>query len=253
MNKTPSEFYNEKFYLRHLDGSVLSAKVILNLLYKIYKPESVVELGCGRGSWLSVAELLGSTNLKGYDGSWVKEEDLLSKNIDFSVVDFEKGMEIKKKYDLAISLEVAEHISNDNAKKFIDKLCSASDVVLFSAAIKHQGGKGHINEQWQSYWVNIYKANGYKCIDMFRQKIWGNDDVEWWYRQNIFLFVNEKSNIDVFKKMEFGIDQILDIAHPLGYEGKISQIDNPNFNFCMRCVRRFIKAKFRKLILRTVV
>jgi len=246
--------YTEKFYSRHIDGSVRSANIILDILFKLYKPSSVVEFGCGRGGWLAAAESLGSKVLKGFDGIWVKEEELESKTIDFSAVDFEKGIEVESGYDLAISLEVAEHLSESKAKKFVETICDSSDVVLFSAAIVHQGGKGHINEQWQSYWVNKFKNNGYMCIDMFRKEVWENDDVEWWYRQNIFLFVNKSSaskkpELDVFRKMESSANQILNMAHPLGYEGKINEIYNPNFNFCMRCFRRFVKAKFRKLVL----
>lgn len=245
MKKKSEEYYSQKFYSKHIEGSVRSAEIILNLLYKLYQPKSVVELGCGRGSWLSVAESLGSNELKAYDGAWVKKEELLSQNIDFTAVDFEKGVDVKSGFDLAISLEVAEHISESNAAGFVKALCKASDVVLFGAAIKYQGGKNHINEQRQSYWVKLFKENGYECFDIFRKEVWDNDAVEWWYRQNIFLFINQASsmiNMDGLKRNE---NLIIDIVHPLSYEGKMKLIENPDRNFCMRCLRRFIKNKFR--------
>ena len=186
------EHYDQHYY-SYQSGGVGSAKVVLNLLYELYHPLSVIDFGCGVGAWLTVAESLGSQKLIGLDGSWVNKENLLSKNIDFTTVDFEGEIEIVEKYDLCISLEVAEHISEIKAKDFIDTLCKASNVVLFSAAIKHQGGTNHINEQWQSYWIKLFESNGYECFDIFREAIWQNEAVNSCYRQNIFLFVNRTS------------------------------------------------------------
>src|SRR5208283_920409 len=138
---TLSASYGTDYYSRNLDGMNNSAKNVLSLLYKYYKPKSVVDVGCGRGAWLAAANSLGSNKLKGFDGSWVKKEDLLSKNINFTVVNFDVEMpKIDEKYDLCISVEVAEHISERYAKSFVDVLCRASDIVLFSAAIKYQAG-----------------------------------------------------------------------------------------------------------------
>ena len=60
----------------------------------------------------------------------------------------------------SISLEVAEHLSPGRAESFISDLCQAAPVVLFGAAIPGQGGVGHLNEQWQSYWANLFEACG---------------------------------------------------------------------------------------------
>lgn len=148
MKPTSDALYDADFYSRYLDGMTNSAKNVLSLLYKYYEPKYVVDVGCGRGAWLAAAESFGSSKLKGFDGNWINRDKLLSKNIDFVAVNLDVAMpEIKGKYDLCISLEVAEHISERNSKSFVDVLCGASDIVLFSAAIKYQGGTNHINEQ----------------------------------------------------------------------------------------------------------
>lgn len=243
-----NKLYDTNFYSKHLEGMTNSAKEVLDLLYKFYQPESVIDVGCGRGAWLAVAESLGSAKLKGMDGRWVKKEELLSKNIDFGAVDFEESLpEVGEKYDLCISLEVAEHITENNARQFINTLCKASDIVLFSAAIVHQGGMNHINEQWQSYWIDLFNSNGYECFDLFRAVLWNNKSVEWWYRQNIFLFVNSKNaflNLEVLRTLE---KPVTDIAHPVNYENKVkgyrSQIEYPTFEFCLGCIKRYIRNK----------
>lgn len=245
MKNTLSKLYDAGFYSEKLVGMSNSAKIVLNLLYKYFQPQSVVDIGCGRGAWLAAAEHLGSKTLKGYDGSWVKKEHLLSKNISFTSVDFEIAMpEINDKYDLCISLEVAEHIPKNYAKTFIDTLCMASDTVLFSAAIKNQGGTNHINEQWQSYWIDLFKSNGYECFDVLRAPLWSNESVEWWYRQNIFIFSRPKNDLINMEQLSKSRGKApVDIVHPINYESKVegyrNQIQHPTFKFCLQCVRRY--------------
>jgi SAM-dependent methyltransferase len=247
-----SEYYNTQFYSGQIDGSVRSAEVILPLLYKLYQPLSVIDIGCGLGDWLATAESLGSLKLRGLDGNWVKKEQLLSKNIDFTSVDFQKTVEIEEKYDLCISVEVAEHLPATHAQIFVDTLCKCSDVVLFSAAIKEQGGTNHINEQWQSYWISLFDSNDYDCLDIFRQGIWKNEEVEWWYRQNIFLFVLRTSDLSNLKNSTSMAAPIADIVHPENYENKIKaykqMIQYPTLLFCLKCIKRYLAVKMKRLM-----
>lgn len=55
------------------------------------------------------------------------------------------------RFDLAISVEVAEHLPKEAAETFIDNLVSLSDEVVFGAAYEHQGGVNHLNEQKHIY------------------------------------------------------------------------------------------------------
>ncbi len=218
--------YDQRFYDAYADGVSNSARIVLGRLFQVYQPFSVVDFGCGQGGWLAAAESLGATILKGFDGPWVRKGSLLSSSIDFTPVDFEKFVDLEQRFDLAMSLEVAEHLSADAAESFINLLCRASDVVLFSAAIKYQGGTNHVNEQWQSYWIDLFRSNAYECFDVFRGAIWRNEDVDWWYRQNTFLFVGRAaldSTLDVhrLRSME---QPILDAVHPSNYEPKTTPI-----------------------------
>jgi len=112
----------------------------------------------------------------------------LNDNIDFSPVNLSGTLpKPHEKYDLCISLEVAENLPEDNAESFVDLLCQAPDTILFGAAIKYQGGAGHINEQWQTYWIKLFQSKGYECIDCVRGAVWSDVSVEWWYKQNTFL------------------------------------------------------------------
>jgi len=252
MVDTVQQKYNRHFYDDITDTSVLSADVILRILYEIYQPRSVIDVGCGKGSWLAVAESLGSTTLVGLDGNWIEREQLLSKNIQFIPSDFEDLPDLNEKYDLCISLEVAEHVSERNARSFIERLCKASDVILFSAAIAYQGGTHHVNEQWQSYWLALFRDNGYAGFDIFRGHIWNDETVAWWFRQNVYLYVNQKSHVldsAQLKKLE---KTIPDIIHPRNYEIKVNRfqqlLKEPTLKICLQCMRYYLVARVKRLL-----
>ncbi len=241
--------YTSEFYKNQTLGSVTAAKEILKILFEFYKPISVIDIGCGRGSWLTVAESLGSKYLRGIDGNWVNKNELLSKNIKFSSLDLEKQFNIDEKFDLCISIEVAEHLSKTRSKTFIETLCNLSDIVLFSAAIKYQGGPNHINEQWPSYWIDLFGTNDFKCYDIFRYKIWNNENIEWWFRQNVFLFVNNCSiRIDT-DFLNSTIKPICDIVHPKNYEDKIlsytKPLNDPTMGICINYLKQFVMQKIK--------
>ena len=218
--------YDKDFYEGLSDGSVESARLVLERLYTIYQPDSVIDYGCGNGAWLSAAEGLGSAILKGYDGPWVDKEKLLSNNIDFTPVSLEENIPVEKKYDLCISVEVAEHLSPGRAAGFVRQLCSSSDVVLFGAATKGQGGTNHINEQWQSYWLEKFNEQNYQYYDIFRGALWNDERIEWWYRQNIFLYVNRDIDQTTLNTNQLQALQvpIIDLIHP---EHFYKNITNP--------------------------
>jgi cyclopropane fatty-acyl-phospholipid synthase-like methyltransferase len=238
------EFYNESFYAQHIEGMSTSATTVLQHLFRYHPSKSMLDVGCGQGAWLAAAEALGVESLKGFDGEWVKPEQLQSKNIDFEAVNFDAAIpSVDQRFDLCISLEVAEHVSRSKAKDFVDLLCSASDVILFSAAIPHQGGTNHVNEEWQSYWVEIFAANGYRCEDFIRGLIWDDDAVEWWYKQNILVFYNT-SNQDACEKFQ-NVERkpMLDAVHPQMFERKMNAFTRkttyPSLGFCFGSLKRF--------------
>lgn len=218
MNKLElAKKYDSKFY-RQQDKSYRSAKEFLPYLFSSYKPSSMVDFGCGVGPWLSVAYELGVKDLLGIDGEWIEGKQLNADNISYRLVNLEQPIRLERKFNLAISLEVAEHLSEKRAKSFVADICAASDVIMFGAAIKGQGGINHINEQWQSYWINLFQQNDYTCIDFFRGRFWNSQNIGVGYVQNTFLFINNK-NKDKFNLFGYKESKnIYDICHPLVFE-----------------------------------
>lgn len=163
--------------------------IIVPEIVRILKPKSVVDIGCGLGTFLNAFKRFGVADVLGVDGAWVNKE-LLYKYIspeEFLAHDLEKEIKLYKKFDLVISLEVAEHLKKDSAEIFVQNLVNSGNLILFSAAIPNQGGQNHINEQWLTYWEAKFAKHDYVLHDVIRPIFWDNPEVFWWYSQNIVL------------------------------------------------------------------
>ena len=183
--------YKSKFYQSRHSNSFYSAERIISLVTDWVQPQSVIDVGCGVGTWLDVFKEKGVSDVLGVEGQWVDEQNLVIDQSEFVKTDLEKPFDAGRQFDLAISMEVAEHISESSAATFIQTLTRHAPVVLFSAAIPLQGGKHHVNEQWPDYWRALFKEEGYDIIDCVRPEIWEDDKVEMWYAQNSFIYVRK--------------------------------------------------------------
>ena len=212
--------YTKEFYKNQRAGSRQSAEAIVPLVLALVKPQSVIDVGCGLGTWLSVFEELGVKDVFGIDGDHVDRRMLQIPNERFTAFDLKKPIPIDRQFDLVISLEVAEHLPEDCAKTFIHSLTGLGPVILFSAAIPFQEGTNHLNEQWPDYWANHFNEDGYVAVDCLRKKVWQDDQVEWWYAQNMLLFCQKDylaSNPLLKEEFENTHPSQLSIVHPRKY------------------------------------
>ncbi len=173
--------YTQKYYYSISEGSIRSAKIVMKSLY--FTPETVIDVGCGVGEWNNENESYYGIDFGiPLDMLLIPRDRYMEIDLNKATFDVPNGT-----YGLCICLEVAEHLKPSSAKALISMLCRMSDRVLFSAAIPGQGGTGHINEQWQSYWANLFNLNGFGASQI-QPNIRDNSDVELWYRQNIILY-----------------------------------------------------------------
>ncbi|MCZ8258909.1 MAG: class I SAM-dependent methyltransferase [Beijerinckiaceae bacterium] len=214
-----AQHYDKAFFEGFADVSQRSAGIVLGRLLDQFRPASMLDVGCGVGTWLKAAEGLGIAGLRGLDGPWVSADQLRIPAEAFERIDFEAPdwPEIRP-VDLAISLEVAEHLSPEAGDRLVRYLCRSAPVVLFSAAIPNQGGEGHRNEQWQSYWAERFARDGYVPRTALRSAVWADDRVEFWYQQNMILYVAE-SHASQFPAE--AADAMIDAIHPRLYHIRV--------------------------------
>lgn len=181
--------YTQQYYDEIDTGSLRSARVVVPLVMNLTHPASVVDVGCGTGAWLQAFRESGVEDYLGIDGEYVARESLHVPADHFLVFDLEQPMVLERTFDLVVSVEVGEHLPAERASIYVDSLIRLGSAILFSAAIPYQPGNRHINTQWPDYWIELFGSRGYVVIDCLRQHLWTNPDVEYWYAQNLLLFV----------------------------------------------------------------
>jgi peptidoglycan/xylan/chitin deacetylase (PgdA/CDA1 family)/SAM-dependent methyltransferase len=196
-----SALYTGAFYEGKREGARRSAMEILPVVLDWIRPGSIVDVGCGTGTWLSVCHELGIEEYLGIDGEHVEEAALEIARERFRALDLTRPLLLGRQFDLVLCLEVAEHLPRACAPTFIDSLTSLGPVVLFSAAVPLQGGEHHVNEQWPEYWARLFRTRGYVAIDCLRDPFWSNPNVEPWYAQNLFVYVRD-SHVARFPGLE---------------------------------------------------
>lgn len=219
--------YNFEWHARHGDRTDASATIILEILKSVFDFKTVLDVGCGDGRWLKQCAALGVETCIGVDGPWTDVRRVLIPTDSLVIRDLSTRFDLHRRFDLAISLEVAEHIAPEHSEQFIANLVAHSDCVLFGAAIPYQGGFRHINERWQSFWAGIFDRQGYQVFDLLRNTIWTNNSIHFWYKQNMLTYVNRNRG-DLIEKVAAytaakDISELpIDIVHPEKYEALAS-------------------------------
>lgn len=209
--------YTTNFYRGRDDRSAYSAHAVLKLLFSVLPPiESAVDYGCGVGTWLAEAQRQGVRRVQGYEGDWLDRSLLEIDASAFEHYNFDNldSRPPQGHYDLALCLEVAEHLPAERAGDLLDALTTSADVVLFSAAIPDQGGKGHVNERWPDYWSDGFAARGFTVFAPFRRELWLDPHIRPWYRQNLLLCVR-KTVVERVRLCDFDRSMpVLPVVHP---------------------------------------
>ena len=236
------QIYNQEFYLDERESSSLSALSVIDQVLTYLRPESVVDVGCGVGSFLKVFKDKGITTILGIDGPWVDRNSLLIQKDEYISQDLSQRFRLNRRFDLVISLETAEHISSESAYIFIDNLTNLGDVILFSAAIPFQGGEHHVNLQWPEYWYRLFSKRGFVYVDCIRDKLWNNPNVSYYYAQNSIFYVKRDSLLRyplLNAKVKDEPLAPLSLVHPKRYLAEIMVLET---------YRKYIPAFLRKIL-----
>ncbi|MBN1814165.1 MAG: methyltransferase domain-containing protein [Anaerolineae bacterium] len=182
------QVYTQAFFSSFKNDALQSAEVIVPIIDNLVHPRSVVDIGCGVGTWLSVFKKHGVSKILGIDGDYIVRDEMLIRADEFVAVDLSVPLHIEGLFDLALCLEVAEHLPKRHAHELVNSLTRLSPIVFFSAAAPGQGGVQHLNEQWPEYWERLFLNAGYLALDPVRPWVWQDHRVAWYYRQNSFLY-----------------------------------------------------------------
>jgi len=242
--------YQADYYSDRHERTFAAAKRILTTIGLILPGpiRSAVDVGCGVGTWLAVLLEDGCHDVLGYEGDWVPTEYLRIPANRLIRCDVAQGVIADRRFDLAMSLECAEHLPPEAADRFVASLCKLSDFVLFSAAIPNQTGEVHINEQWPEYWARLFAERSYVCLDWIRPQVWRDESIPWWYRQNTVLFVRSERRPEM-KPLHQNDDILpLPLVHPNMLKMWVEWVEAPSRSVSIKqALRQLISTTIHKL------
>jgi len=239
--------YDIAFYADRDRATRFAAETILTIVQRALPHIGcAIDIGCGVGTWLNVLRERGIADILGIDGEWVDTDELVIPSESFIRHDLTTDLRLSRRYDLVISLEVAEHLSPQRAEPFVAQLTDLGDFVLFSAAIPGQGGVNHVNEQWPEYWIGLFQQRGYIALDVVRRAIWTDNRIAVHYRQNILLFVKDQGVPRVTTRNELDNALPLSIVHPQLYLNKPAHWQNPTIRESLRLLAAAIATRARR-------
>ena len=244
--------YTKEYFVDALRStSERTAKKLVPFIVDLTTCSSVIDVGCGDGSWLKEFEANGVSDYFGIDGDYVDRTVLRIPEDHFIAHDLKTPLNLNRTFELVISLEVAEHLSEAHSEIFIDSLTRLAPIVLFSAAIPGQGGEMHLNEQWQSYWCAKFEKLGYMPVDLIRPFLWNQEGLGFWYQQNTLLYVKPEileANSRISEGMCRTNREYLDIVHPENF--KYHQMKHETESSNMRILLPKAVDAFKKSIAR---
>lgn len=155
------ELYNDDFFAWHLKYARDYSIKTMDWYIQEYKPTSVIDFGCGIGSYLESAYNNGIKNIRGYDIGWQEAKKYCPQELHKYISEKDCTQPINEKtYDCVITFETIEHIEPSGTDTFIENLVNATapkGKILFTGAPPEQDGCGHINcrtkEEWESLFV----------------------------------------------------------------------------------------------------
>ncbi len=189
------DFYGPRYHDEKTAPARRAADRILPIVFSALNVASMVDVGCGPGSWLVAARDLGVQTVMGVEGDWAKHwyrgDRAIPDDVQIVYSNLEDALRLPRTFDLAICIEVIEHLSPARGPSFIADLCRCAPHVLLGAAIPGQKGPNHLNTRWPSYWSECFAEHGYRPLDFVRARVWGDEDLLIPVRQNPILFVRE--------------------------------------------------------------
>lgn len=173
--------YDESFYIEEGRVARQSAKPVADWYMTTYPDtRTVIDIGCGTGEWAYAFHERGCW-VMGVDKYVPPELHVVG----ILPIDLGYGYDCRG-YDLAICLEVAEHLPHYCAEELVRGLYQA-ERVLFSAATPGQPGVGHVHCQPHDYWHRHFANAGYMPTHIGPQF----PQIADFYQRNMFIYTRD--------------------------------------------------------------
>ena len=142
-----------------------SAARIAATIAEDLKPTTVIDVGCGTGALLAALRERGC-RVCGLEYAEAALVHCRARQLEVEKFDLEHDTyRADRRFEVAISMEVAEHLPEGAADRYVDLLTRLAPVIVFTAASPGQGGTDHVNEQPPSYWIAKFRDRGFEQLE----------------------------------------------------------------------------------------
>ena len=167
-----NEIYEDWYFRDNIADSLPMAKYIAPKIVEYLGVESVLDVGCATGHWLSCYESAG-LEINGIEGTTNSIPHCLVDESKVTIHDLRDPFDKTYNVDLVTSIEVAEHIEPEFADTYVDTLTKHNaQYIMMTAAPPGQGGHGHFNLQFKPYWIEKLQSKGYELFPEFEDKLY---------------------------------------------------------------------------------
>jgi len=190
------EIYDADYYNEVVEKYMAeSSDTIADTIIQAFSPRTAVDVGCGTGLLLLAMKNRG-VSVHGLEYSQTALSIARQRGIDVTKFDLEHDtLPPKFKAEVVISTEVAEHLPESCAGRFVDILRRIAHNVVLTAAQPGSlcTGTDHVNEQTNEYWIAKFETHNLKFESdltyQWRQE-WEARGVSACYFQNLMVFRN---------------------------------------------------------------
>ena len=170
------DVYTRGYFEKIQQEEGLQAFRLERILYDLYKPKSVIDWGCANGLYLEPFMTEDGCKVLGVENASVAIE---MRHPDIQIIKADITQKISftptklqpvggdpsvpvPKFDMALCIEVLEHLEEKDAKVAIDNICRSSDRLVVSIAREWQTGPGHLNLKPIEYWIQKFGWQGFR-------------------------------------------------------------------------------------------
>jgi trans-aconitate methyltransferase len=156
----PNAGYDAGYYQNIDDSNRDHFDLLAKTLIKVFKPQTVVDVGCGSGGIGQALLAHGAGAVHGFDFSSDSITVAQAKLTSARQLDVTKAEAIPATGDLCLCTEVAEHLPPKFGPHLVNLLARVAPAVVFTAAHPGQGGHLHVNLRPRDYWIELFEQAG---------------------------------------------------------------------------------------------
>lgn len=155
-------------------------------VWERFRPQSVLDIGCGLGAYLSRFKEWGVADIVGVEAAEMGPACLVPGSV--GVHNLERPLALGRRFDLVLCTEVVEHIASRFEGTMIDSIeRHAARIIVFSGAQPGQPGIGHVNLRPLSYWADRWAAKGWRVLPWETLSFRALSTLLWFQRNTLIL------------------------------------------------------------------